>query len=195
MGYDLVKVRIQGFTPTIMHNGQLADPTNKWTRAIKVITSKTAKQKTDADFAELVRLEWYAGLYVDDNGAPCWPGENIECMIKHGARKQAKGKEVEKGLLCQGNWPLTFDGPKTADELWDLDPQFRITKAAKIGPSKVMRTRPIFPDWELDFDIHYCADYFNLEQLTHWLEVAGTDVGLSDWRPRYGRFTVLDVSA
>jgi len=195
MGYELLKVRIEGLTPTIMHNGHLADPTNQWTRAIKVITSKSAKKKTDVDFEELVRLEWYGGLYVDEDGAPCWPGENIESMIKSGARTQAKGKEVEKGLLCVGNWPLIFDGPKTVDELWDLDPAYRLTKPAKVNQSKIMRTRPIFPQWELAFELQWNAAYFNREQLEHWLAVAGTDIGLSDWRPKYGRFRVLEVSA
>ncbi len=194
MGYESLKVRIEGLTPTIMHNGQLADPTNKWTRAIKVITDKK-KKKTDADMEELVRLEWYAGLYVDENGAPCWPGENIECMVKHGARSQLKGKEVEKGLLCVGNWPLIFDGPKTADGLWELDPQFRLTKPAKVGQSRIMRTRPIFPEWKLTFELQWNADYFSLDQLKHWLVVGGTDVGLSDWRPKYGRFRVLEIAA
>jgi hypothetical protein len=195
MGHELLKVRIEGLTPTVMHNGHLADPTNEWTRAIKAITSKTAKKRTDADYEELIRLEWYGGLYVDENGAPCWPGENIESMIKYGARTQAKGKETEKGLLCVDNWPLEFDGPKTADELWDMDPAFRITKTARVGKSTVMRTRPIFPDWQLYFELQWNQDYFSREQLEHWLEVAGLDIGLSDWRPKYGRFRVLDISA
>ena len=193
MGYEVLTVRIQGLTPAIMHNGQLADPMNEWTRAIKVITSKTAKKRTDADFEELIRLEWYGGLYVDENGAPCWPGENIESMIKSGARTQAKGKEVEKGLLCIGNWPLIYDGPKTADGLWKLDPKFRITRPAKVNQSKIMRTRPIFPEWALTFDLQWNADYFGRDQLEHWLAVAGTDIGLSDWRPKYGRYEVLSV--
>ena len=193
MGYELLKVRIEGLTPTIMRNGQLSDPTNKWSRAIKAITDKKAK-KTQSDMEELVRLEWYAGLYVDENGAPCWPGENIECMVKHGARSQSKGKEVEKGLLCVGNWPLIFDGPKTADELWALE-KFRLTKSAKVKGSRVMRTRPIFSQWELAFELQWNSDYFSLDQLKHWLDVAGTDIGLSDWRPKHGRFRVLEVSA
>ena len=192
MGYDVLNVQIRGLTPTIMHNGQLANPLNEWTRAIKVITSKSAKKKTDADFLELTRLEWYGGIYVDDDGAPCWPGENIETMIKHAARSQSKGREVEKGLICEGNWPLIFDGPKTADELWESG-DFVLTKAARVTQSKIMRTRPIFPDWELYFELRWNADYFNRDQLVHWLEVAGSDIGLSDWRPKYGRFEVLKV--
>jgi hypothetical protein len=33
----------------------------------------------------------------------------------------------------------------------------------------------------------------NLIMLTEWLQKAGEVVGLGDWRPRYGRFTVEAV--
>jgi len=193
MAYETMGVRIRGLVPTIMHNGQLADPMNQWARAIKEITSK--RKKTAEDLAELMRLEWYGGLYVDDRGAPCWPGENIEAMLKTAAKTEKMGKQVDKGLRCNGNWPLIYDGPKTADELWALDPKYRFSKLVRVGQVKVMRTRPIFSEWELKCELLWNPSKFNAKDLEGWLAIAGDEVGLSDWQRKYGLFEVVDVSA
>jgi hypothetical protein len=176
-----------------MHNGQLSDPLNPWTKAIKAITSKHHTKKTEQDFEELIRLEWYGGLYLDENGAPCWPGENIEALVTAGAKKQRKGKEFAKGLLCEGNAPLIYDGPKEPDKLWALDPKFRKTGPCVVQGSRVQRTRPIFHVWELKFELLWEPEYFNLDDLQAAITSAGRDIGLSDWRPRYGRYEVLSM--
>ena len=62
----------------LMHNGQLSDPLNEWTKAKKKITDK--KKKTDADHEEVSRLEWMGGLYLF-NGAPCIPREAIKATL------------------------------------------------------------------------------------------------------------------
>ncbi len=38
-GYQELEVEIRGVCPTMINNGHLADPTNKWAKAIKEITS------------------------------------------------------------------------------------------------------------------------------------------------------------
>ena len=188
--YQKLDVSIKGITPCIMHNGQLADPLCEWTRAIKAITGKHHSKVTDQDREELIRLEWYGSLYLDEKGCPCWPGENIERMVQSAARKHRQGKDVEKGLTCPGNWPLIYSGPKTANGLWKLDPKFRKTCGAVIHGNRVMRSRPIFHDWALKFQLLWCPDYFNLEDVERWLVGAGSDIGLSEWRPKFGRFMV-----
>lgn len=50
----------------LMHNGQLADPSNEWARAIKEISGKRAK--TAADYEEMARLEWLGSLYLNQHG-------------------------------------------------------------------------------------------------------------------------------
>ena len=41
---------------------------NKFAKAMKAITSK--RKKTDEDYIELARLEFFGGLYADDQGRP-----------------------------------------------------------------------------------------------------------------------------
>jgi hypothetical protein len=56
-----------------------------------------------------------------------------------------------------------------------------------------MRTRPIFPEWELEFTVEYSPDLVQRDRLEEWVEVAGRQIGLSDWRPNYGRFEVVSA--
>jgi len=74
--YQHLNVEIKGVSPLLLHNGQLADPLNQYTRALKQQTSK--RKKTDVDLMEIRRLEWEGGFYRDDQDRPCIPGENIE---------------------------------------------------------------------------------------------------------------------
>lgn len=182
-------VRIHGLTPTLMHNGQLADPLNKWSKEIKKISAKKSKM-TDDDRAAMQKYEWMGGLYVDDQNRPCWPGENIEAMIRTGAKATRAGKDVQRGVIVEGMFPVEYDGPRDLDALFE-DDRFRLTVRAKIKQSSVMRTRPIFPQWDLSFEVRFSPEHVNLRDLKDWIEYAITNEGLSDWRPKYGRGEVV----
>lgn len=190
--YETMKVRVRGLTPTVMHNGQLADPLNKWTKEIKKLTAKKNK-KTDDDLAEIQRLEWFGGLYVDEAQRPCWPGENLEAMIRAAARLTRKGKDVERGVIVDGLFPVIHDGPNTLDDLFAND-NFRLTKRVVVKGSSVMRTRPVFRNWELEFDVKYDPSQVNRTDVEEWLRTAFSDIGLSDWRPKYGRAEVVSIT-
>jgi hypothetical protein len=185
-----VEYHIRGLCPAMMHNGQLADPLNRWSRAIKEISKK--RLKTDEDIAEISRLEWFGSLYVNEDGHPCWPGENIEAMVRGAARKEKRGKDVEECLLSDGNWVLIYDGPKDAQALWDSD-QYRDTRRAKNpnGKGTILRTRPIFRTWELKFVVEFDTDILNVDDVHRFVEVAGRRIGLSDYRPKFGKFEIV----
>jgi hypothetical protein len=187
--FQTIEFEVKGIAPTIMHNGQLVDPMNPIVRKMKEFTAKKSK-KTDDDMVELARLEFLGSLYLTDKNKPCWPGENIETMVRAAARTERRGKDVEKAVLCDGNWPLIYDGPSDPEKLWE-DARFRLVKAVKVGPSRVMRTRPIFPAWSLKFTLHYDSELVNREDVVRWVEIAGREIGLSEWRPKHGRFEVL----
>ena len=192
MSLVLVRFHVRGLVPTIMHNGRLADPMNKWSRALKAAVAKKSKM-TDEERINAFRIEFMGSLYTDKKGQPAWPGENIEAMIRGGARMSREGKNVEKGLQSDGYWPLIYDGPKNADELWELEHHRKISTVV-VNKSRVQRCRPIFPEWELKFDVQYDPEHIeNLATLRGWVEAAGRDLGLSDWRPKYGRFELLKV--
>ena len=173
----------------IMHNGQLADPANKWTRAVKEISSK--RKKTDADYEEMARLEWMGSLYLH-NGEPCVPGYVLEgALIGKGgaARKQKMGKQAAAGLYVTKNFPLEYEGPRTPEELWSM-PEFQLRVPVVIGQARIIRTRPVFSEWAVSVKIEVETDLINPDDARLWMGIAGREVGLMDWRPKYGRFDV-----
>ena len=70
------------------------------------------------------------------------------------------------------------------------DPSMRLLKPVKVGQSKVVRTRPMFREWALEFTWAYMPDQFDEDTLVNIAETTGRLVGLCDWRPRYGKFSV-----
>jgi hypothetical protein len=51
-----------------------------------------------------------------------------------------------------------------------------------------MRTRPIFATWAVDVAVDYMDDVVTRDQVIDAMGIAGLQVGLGDFRPRYGRF-------
>ena len=74
-----VNVRLEGHQPLIIHNSQLANPLNKWSKLMKDVTSK--RKKTDADLLELQRLEFMGGMYFDDLVGVYVPGQWFEATV------------------------------------------------------------------------------------------------------------------
>lgn len=181
--------RIVGIAPLLMHNGQLADPANTYSRKMKEISAK--RSKTDADYEELAKLEWFGGLYLYKK-EPCIPGYVFEaCLIGKGgaARKERMGKEAAIGIWVVNNFPLEYDGPRDPYELWGVD-DFQDRSIVRISQSRVVRTRPIFHEWAANINLEFERDVVDEDSVKRWCEVAGLQVGLMDWRPRYGRFVV-----
>lgn len=181
--------RIRGLSPTMLNNGRMADPLDEYAKKLKVISHK--RVKTDADYEEMAKVEWYGSLYVDEAGAPCWPGENIEAMLIAAAKKKRLGVQAKAGILSDGNWPIIHKGPSTADELWTL-PEYRDRRKARVKQASVMRTRPIFRVWELEFTVAFQPDLLNEAEVDEIVAIAGEQIGLSDFRPKFGRFEVLN---
>lgn len=189
---ELLRVHIRGVPALITNNGQKADPMNPLMREMKKLTGK-GKKKTDDDLAEIARLEWLAGLYIGDDGGPCVPGECIEAMLKEAAKKTRQGKDAAIAIVSDGNWPILYDGPRNPDAMWESR---RFYKACGAGLKnvRVWRTRPMFVKWELKFDVGFMSDVVNRDDVIQWLHTAGRLVGLCDWRPKHGRFEVVQVT-
>ena len=188
MAHQTLKFRVTGAAPLLMHCDQAVDPRNEWSKAMKQITSK--RDKTDADLEELARLEWYASLYVNKDGKPCIPGDVIQAVFVAAAKKSKDGVKAKMGTFCENDYLLHFEGDDLSlDELWS-EGNHRLTKSAKLQGKTVMRTRPQFTDWLADCEIVFDDEVFNLKQVKEILELAGHYVGLMDWRPRFGRFSI-----
>lgn len=187
-GLKTSRYRLTGISPIIFHNGQLANPRNPFTKAMKEINAKKNK-KTEADIDRLSELEFKGGLYVNEKKEPIMPAEGIEAVVRAGAKCSKEGKVVQAGVFCLESAVLEYEGPKDPDGLWN-DERFVSVAKAKVGQSSIMRTRPIFHEWAVDIELHFNPEVCNEEQIYKWLRVAGEQCGAFDWRPRYGRFTV-----
>lgn len=186
MAYLSQSYKIISEAPLIMHNGQTRDPLNHMSKALKKVSSK--RNKTDADYEEMARIEFYASLYLL-NGEPCMPGENWERLLLDAGRKLKLGKQVQAGIYCPGAFPIEYNGPKTADELW-ADDRFRFTKAVRVKSAAVMRTRVRFDVWSMTVTVKYDPEILDLTQLTQIMHIGGDVIGCGEWRPKFGRFRV-----
>jgi len=185
MAWKEVVYRLTSTAPLLLHNGQTADPLNKWSRAMKLISGK--RKKVDADYEELARLEFMAALYMDKDG-PILPPNMIDAAIINGAKKAREGQIAKSAVFCLSPARIEYDGPRTADELW-ADESFRFVAIVRVQQARIPRTRPIFNNWSASVRLHVEPSLVNIARVDEWLFVAGTQIGLGDWRPQYGRFT------
>ena len=190
-----VQIQLQGVSPLLCHNGQTADPRNTYSKAIKAISGK--RKKTDADYDEMARLEWLAGLYRID-GDLVIPDYVIESAMIKGAMKSKRGPQARCGLFFTEHASLDFDGKPAAitddslSEMFDSG-QFTHTVAVKVSMAKVMRTRPVFRNWSIKISAQYDPDVLNMRDVEEIAIEAGRLVGIGDWRPKHGRFTARVV--
>jgi hypothetical protein len=146
------------------------------------------RHKTEADLEELARLEWHGSLYVSA-GQVCIPGELMEAHLVEAARKLRKGQQAKAGLFCDGTFALDYEGPRDLDALWQ-EARFRLATGVRVQRSRLIRTRPMFPSWSLGVEVLYNPSQLNRSEIEEFFRIGGEQIGLGDWRPRFGRYVV-----
>jgi hypothetical protein len=192
------KVRIVGVRPLILHNVQLADSLNDYTKRINELTAAPAKvKKTEEHQMKLARIEFEGSMYLGPKGEQTMPGENIMRAIRDGGAEQRNGKRLEAVVqVAEDAVPIEYEGPRDVEELFNAKGPggyvFRFRKQAKPrGQGVVLRTRPRFPEWALSFTLRLVLGAgIGEKNIRDALEDAGQLKGLGDWRPRYGLFVV-----
>lgn len=190
MAWQTLKYRLTSDAPLIQHSGRTANPLDPWAKRLKQISSKRAK--TDADYEEMAHVEFLAALYLDENG-PILPPAVIDAVVVAGAKKSKEGQLARSGVFCLKPARLEYDGPRTADALWQ-DENFRFSALVRVGTARVARMRPIFREWSAVIELSIEDSVVNPSRIDDWLRVAGTQVGLCDWRPTFGRFSAERLS-
>ena len=187
MSVETTVFKAIGTRPLILHNGHLANPRDKYSKMIKEVTGK--KHKTEADLEEIARLNWFGGMYAA--GSPPVPvvlGEGMEAAIRSAAKISKRGKDVQQGLACpESHYQIEYVGTKDLDEMWKSG-EFASEAMVKVGQSKVERTRPMFNEWSIPFDVEYETEILSRDDVIHFVTLLGNRVGIFDWRPRYGKF-------
>ena len=181
-----IHVAIKGETTLIMHSCQCVNPLHPLSLQMKKITS--IRKKTEEDLVKLSDLEWEAGLYWDDDIGLYMPAENIEATIREGAKARKKGKDITKAFsVLELKIPVDIGEKLTLDQMRS-DYRFRDVRAMKVKMARVMRTRPRFNNWKLEFDAAYDEKLLDFQSVVDAIEYAGQYVGLCDSRPKYGKF-------
>lgn len=189
-GYIQHRITVGG-DKILLHNGQTADPLNKYAKAMKEITSDRALKKTDEGIVSLMKIEYEAGLYLNAKKQVIIPSRVLEANIAEGARKTKEGKSALAGMFVDSDAVLEYaGGPLTVKQLLESE-EHRLTVGVGVNNSRIMRTRPLFTDWKATFEVSVLAEMAGSTALKTWLTNAGKFIGLCDYRPRYGRYEVL----
>lgn len=199
--FSSFSARLTGASPLLMHNANiLVNPRNEITKLIKQYTGKRKKVEEDLDV--ISQLEWYASLYLmdshaltvdgsqilfTDNTKVCLPATVIKGMLIGAARKKKLGTTFNAGIIITDDFELNIGTTKDTNQLWN-DANFVDVRAERVQKSAIMRTRPIFRNWQVNIEITYMPEIINVSDLKDILLLAGKFIGLCDRRPEFGRF-------
>ncbi|MDD5095710.1 MAG: hypothetical protein PHV74_15250 [Dehalococcoidia bacterium] len=170
------QVSIQGVTPLLMHRF----PMDK-------ADSKSKKRTGVPDWKE----EALNSLYTDEQGRIYEPSDHIEGSLKEAARQfKITGKRSATYAKLIGSTVAVSPAAiphKITDYVVDSRP-------VVVQRARVIRYRPRFDKWEIDFEIRSMDDQLDKEVLKQILDYAGSYVGIGDFRPgrggKFGKFIV-----
>ena len=187
--FKKLKVRLKSITSMIHHNRRLADPLDEVAKQLAEISGK--KKKTEADHKNMAHIEFVGGMHLGVDGLPIIPAEMIEATVINAAKTQRKGATYKTGITCE-DIKLEYKGPKNPEKMWAQSDDFSIRVGVRIGNKVVMRTRPMFKQWEGELVVHYDDEIItSKKELVSFIRVAGRQIGIGDWRPKFGRFEVV----
>jgi hypothetical protein len=196
------QIYIKGISPLIMHSDKLVDPLNPMKKKLSEITQ--IKKKKDEHYLAMAKIEWEAALYYSEELGIHMPSKCLKGCIKSAAKKYRLGTAT-KGILIDEPIGAKLIGYEkyTPEKLWekvnDQGKQIHVfSESLRVGTAKIMRTRPIFPKWEVRFGIFVDLDIFSYKDLEMVLNTAGYEAGLCELRPEkaagtYGRFNVEEI--
>lgn len=170
-------VKVEGSVPLLQHRYAAADAPEP--------QSVVRRGKKDW------RAEAEENLYVTPNGVIYQPAVHLESAITKAAvnfQIPGKRKKTYKDLVrtCLLIEP---------DAIPHLFPAWRIEnnelgRPVIINRSRVMRYRPEFMPWALEFTVSILDDELPAPVVLEILQDAGRRVGIGDYRPKFGRFQV-----
>ena len=172
----------------LMHADTTVDPLHPLTRKMKKLSS--SRKKTDDTHEQMGDIEWRAGIYHDEKLGPYIPSANVLRCIQAGGTATKMGAAIKRSVFSlEDKIKLIYDGPSGLEKL-AADPRFRDRRSVAVQRARVMRTRPVFHDWSLEFDLIFSPGKLDGTELAGILATAGAMIGLGDYRPTFGRFAV-----
>lgn len=181
-------IKITGKAPLLMHSDRFANPLDPLTKAHKELTGK--RKKTDDDHIAIARSEFIGGCYWQRGIGFFIPGQNLDSCLVGAAKLQKLGVKFKQGVQVVEDELVLENVPEATPELlWENLDRVDV-RGVKVGQAKIMRYRPIFRRWSTAATIAFNPDVISESDLRKALIDAGGLIGLGDYRPRFGRFTV-----
>ena len=167
-----IEVSIKGIAPLLQHRFHVEEEDPKWTELTGF-----------KDYSEDV----LKALYVDGDGVIYQPADHIwgaMCKAASNFKIPGKGKKTYKDLIKSACFVYPDVIPHNL-QTWEVD-----RRPVVIQRARIVRERPRFDAWELDFEIHVMDKQLPVDAVKKILDHAGNYNGIGDFRPRFGRFTV-----
>jgi len=164
-------VRIKGVKPLLMH-------------APKGLGDNPRRRRGEHLSPE---EEAEAALYKDPQGNIVIPAVNVKAMLREAGRnykisgrKTTFGAAIRAGIDIEPFYiPLKHKG-------WKVD-----LRPVVVQRSRILRARPRFDEWELEFTIiNKDPNVLLRDTMKRIIEDAGKWIGLGDYRPEFGLFSV-----
>lgn len=179
-------VQLTGIAPLILHSNQMVDPQNYFAKEMAKVKNK--KPKTEADLERMSEIEFMAGLYLH-NDIVVIPTKVQAATFVKGAMKDRHGPMAKAGVFFSKHAPLNYGKKLTPDELY-ANGKYTSREMVRVQTSTIVRVRPIFNEWSVDVTMDYDEDVIDKETILQAWGRAGHVVGMGDWRPQHGRFSV-----
>lgn len=174
MNKEVYNVRIEGIRPLLMHscNSMLETDSSKPSR------SKEHDPVKDAEMA----------LYKDKNGKTVVPAFCVLSCLRESGKDYpvpGKGKKTHKNFIFSGVKIEPENIPLESENGYEID-----LKTVVVQRSRIVRARPRFDTWALEFTMEIVDPIITPETLKAMLKDAGKYKGLLDFRPLHGLFKV-----
>lgn len=192
-------IHLKSISPFVMNCDTLANPLHPTTKKIKEFTGLKIKQ--DEHHMAIARLQWEASLYFDEDIGAYLSSKMIIGCLRASARKEKKGLHMKAVIVdCIPGTPLIGFEKTTPAKLWEVknkkgEQVHVFTESVNVQRAKTMRTRPIFPQWEVKFEVLLNTEILSEVELKRIIERAGFEYGIGELRPQLasgvcGRFNL-----
>jgi hypothetical protein len=176
----MATVRIRGTSDMLFHawNAEAVD--------------EKAKAKKGSEAKKTDNIESY--VYRDEKGFLALPGEYLRGSVINAAKFRQDPRSPRKSaqdLFKAGVISLT-QFASLGKKAWDYEDRRRVV----VQRNGINRTRPAMRvGWEAEFKMMInTPEYIDESLFREVLDIAGRLVGVGDFRPTYGRFSVVGFS-
>ena len=183
------KIDIQGLTPVIQHNGDIAR-TSPFNVEKETIIRKKAAQRTEDDEERLRELETLLSMYVEKDQVTM-PIGAFRKALETAARKLKQGTQVREGMIVE-SVAFTHEHAHLGDVM-EIARAAMFSAPVFVQGKRIERVRAKFDDWSAVVVVDCDESLIDQFQLETWVGIAGKRIGVGDWRPEksgtYGRFS------